>query len=237
MKFRALLAEFIGTFALIFVGVLAVYHLAGPAALIGIALAHGLTIACLASATAAISGGHLNPAVTVAFMLTGRIDVLNGFGYIASQLLGAVAAAYAAAFLMPAGDPTLLSGTVPALAEGFTSTQGLVAESIATFFLVFVILGTAVDRRAPKMGALFIGLAVMIGIFAIGPFTGAALNPARWFGPALVSHSGLLHPLVFIGGPLLGGAVAALIYKFLLEDKAPIPPDSAIRVDEQPVAA
>src|SRR4051812_37192646 len=110
MKFRALLAEFIGTFSLIFVGVLVIHHLgAAPAGLIGIALAHGLAIACLATATAAVSGGHLNPAVTFGLLLAKRIDPLNAIGYIVAQCLGAIAAGYAAIYV--AGSDIAAGGT------------------------------------------------------------------------------------------------------------------------------
>jgi aquaporin TIP len=230
MKFRALLAEFIGTFSLIFVGVLVIRHLGSdPAGLIGIAFAHGLAIACLASATAAISGGHLNPAVTFGLLLAKRIDPLNAIGYIVAQCAGAIAAGYAAVYV--AGDNIATKGT-PALGNGVSVGQGIVAEAIATFFLVFVVLGTAVDRRAPKMGALFIGLTVTMGIFAIGPVTGGALNPARWIGSG-VPGAALGNPEVYIVGPLLGAAVAALVYTLFLEDKMPLAPSDPIRVDPQ----
>lgn len=230
MKFRALLAEFIGTFSLIFVGVLVIYHLgAASAGLIGIALAHGLAIACLASATAAVSGGHLNPAVTFGLLLARRIDFINAIGYIVAQCLGAIAAGYAAIYVV--GENIAGKGT-PALRSDITSAQGIVGEAITTFFLVFVILGTAVDRRAPKMGALFIGLTVTMGIFAIGPLTGAALNPARWLGSG-VPGGALGHPEVYILGPALGAAVAAFIYTMFLEDKQPLAPSDPIRVDPQ----
>lgn len=228
MKFRALLAEFIGTFALIFVGVLTIHHLKGPDALIGIALAHGLTIATLASATAAISGGHLNPAVTFGLLLAKRIDFANAIGYMVAQCVGAIAAGYAAVFVI-GGDSAVAASGTPALSNGVTMTAGIVAEMIATFFLVFVIMGTAVDRRAPKVGALFIGLAVTIGIFAIGPLTGAALNPARWLSG--VAGSSLKDAAVYIIGPLLGAAIAALVYSAFLEDKTSLAPEDPKRVD------
>jgi MIP family channel proteins len=233
MKFRALLAEFIGTFALIFVGVLVIQNMGGgDSALIGIALAHGLTIACLASATAAISGGHLNPAVTFGMLLTRRIDLVNAVGYMAAQFLGGIAAGYAAVFVTFNGTSIVAEACTPSVAPGITTPQALVAEAIATFFLVFVILGTAVDRRAPKMGALFIGLTVTIGIFAIGPMTGAALNPARWLGSAV--PGGAIHNAgVYLAGPALGAAAAALIYTLFLEDKLPLAPQDPVRVDPQ----
>ncbi len=216
MNFRACLAELIGTFSLIFVGVLVGHHLGGvPGGLLGVAIGHGLAIACLASATGAISGGHLNPAVTVAMMATRRIDAVNGACYIASQLIGAVLAALAAQFILgDNGAAAVLNGT-PALASGTTMAMGFVAEMIATFFLVFVIFGTAVDGRGPKVGAWFIGMTVTLGILAIGPLTGGALNPARWFGPALVGRN-FADFLLYFGGPIVGGLLAAFTYQAIM---------------------
>jgi MIP family channel proteins len=234
MKFRALLAEFIGTFALIFVGVLSIYHLSSaPAGLIGIALAHGLAIACLASATAAVSGGHLNPAVTFGLLLAKRIDPVNAIGYIVAQCLGGIVAGYAAVYVTVGSMASVAANGTPSLVSADLSPmQGIVAEAIATFFLVFVVLGTAVDRRAPKMGALFIGLTVTMGILAIGPLTGGALNPARWIGSA-VAGGKFENALVYIIGPLLGAAIASLVYTLFLEDKQPLAPSDPIRVDPQ----
>lgn len=233
MKFRALLAELIGTFSLIFVGVLVIHHLGGaPEGLVGIALAHGLAIACLASATGAISGGHLNPSVTFGLLLAKRIDITNAIGYIVAQCVGAILAGYAAIYVSVGQSPELAKLGTPALSKGVSVSQGIIAEAIATFFLVFVILGTAVDRRAPKMGALFIGLTITMGILAIGPITGGALNPARWIGSGFPGGA-LADPIVYIGGPLLGAAVAALIYTVFLEDKEPLAPSAQVRIDPQ----
>lgn len=232
MKFRALLAEFVGTFALIFIGVLAIHHLSSaPAGLTGIAIAHGLAIACLVSATAAISGGHLNPAVTFGFLVTGRIDVANAIGYWVAQCLGGIVAGYAAVFVALGQSPEIAAAGTPVLAGGITQWQGILAEAIATFLLMFVIFGAAVDKRAPKgTAALYIGLTVTLGILGIGPMTGGALNPARWLGSGVPGHM-LDNPVVYLAGPLVGAAAAALIYAAFLEDKAPLPPEAEVRVD------
>ncbi len=233
MKPRALIAEFIGTFALIYVGVLSIHHLGGaPAGLIGIALAHGLVIACFASATDATSGGHLNPAVTFAFLLVRRISPGAALGYILAQCAGAFAAAFAAMVCVPGSPVEMIRKGTPALGDGISLGQGILMEAITTFFLVFVIFGTAVDRRGPKMGALFIGLTVTLCIFAIGPFTGAALNPARWFGPALAGGK-WDGSLAYIAGPLIGGTIAAFVYAVMLLDKEPLAPDAPVRVDPE----
>lgn len=234
MKARALIAEFIGTFALIFVGVMAIYQVAdlkGNGGLLAVALAHGLAIGCLASATAAISGGHLNPAVTFGMMVTRKIGIGPGIAYIIAQLLGGYVAAQAVVFCLgPEGLRAVVAGT-PALGSGITMTQGLVMEGITTFFLMFVIFGTAVDARAPKVGALFIGLTVALDILAVGPQTGGAMNPARWFGPAMAGTTLAANPLVWTLGPLAGAALAALIYSLFLEEKNPLPEHAEVRTN------
>ena len=214
MNLRALAAEFIGTFALIFVGMLVGHHLGDTkGGLLGIALGHGLAIAILGSATGAISGGHLNPAVSFALLITGRISGSTFASYVIAQLFGAFAAALTAGFLV--SEPAFVAGQTPALAASMSFPQAVVAEGIATFFLAFAVFGTAVDGRGPKVGALFIGLAVTIGILAIGPFTGGALNPARWFGPALASGH-FENAWVYIIGPAGGAALAGLVYQWFL---------------------
>lgn len=221
MNKKALIAEFIGTFALIFVGVGSIasnFLSGGQSGLVGIALAHGLTIAVMASATAAISGGHLNPAVTIGLFTAGKIDIRNSVGYIVSQCLGAIAAAWALKQCIPAAALDAVSMGTPALGLNISTSMGLITEIILTFFLVFVIYGTAVDKRAPQVGALFIGLAVTLDIFIGGPITGAAMNPARHLGPALLG-GGLQNLWLYWVGPIIGGILAAQVYKNCLEEK------------------
>lgn len=218
----AFIAEFIGTFALIFVGAGSI--IASPSApgvmgtLVGIALAHGLTIAVMGSSVGHISGGHLNPAVTVGMMATGKIEVSKGLGYIVSQVLGAVVAALLLAACFPAEAVTAAKLGTPLLAPNVSVVAGIVLEAITTFFLMFVIFGTAVDARGPKMGALFIGFTVALDILVIGPLTGAAMNPARSFGPALVSGH-LENFWLYWVGPIIGAAGAAIVYSSVLAPK------------------
>lgn len=211
-------AEFIGTFTLIFVGVGAIYN--GPG-LLGVALAHGLAIAVMVSATGGISGGHLNPAVTFGLLIGGKVDLKATLAYWVSQLAGATAAGYlCAAFL---GMPAVAAGT-PDIGSTLTgpvisTAQAIGIEAVLTFFLVFVVYGSALDARAPKIGGLAIGLTVALDILFGGPLTGAAMNPARTFGPALASGHWNNH-LVYWVGPLLGGLLAGLIYgRFLIKEK------------------
>lgn len=219
MNTKALIAEFIGTFALIFVGVGAIagnYLNGGATGLTGIALAHGLTIAVMVSATAAISGGHLNPAVTIGLFTAQKIDLTNTIGYIIAQCLGAITAAFLIKLCLPAEALAAVGMGTPVLASEISASMGLITEIILTFFLVFVVYGTAVDKRAPKMGGLFIGLTVALDIFIGGPITGAAMNPARHLGPALLG-GGLTHAWLYWIGPIVGSILAAVVYKNCLE--------------------
>ncbi len=220
MNFKAYVAEFIGTFALIFVGVGAITadYISGASGLVGIALAHGLTIAVMASATAAVSGGHLNPAVTIGALAAGKIDGVNAVGYVVSQCLGGIVAAAMLKLCLPAAALESVKMGTPALGDGIGVGMGLLAEIILTFFLVFVIFGTAIDSRAPQVGALFIGLTVTLDILVGGPITGAAMNPARHLGPALLG-GGLQHLWLYWVGPVVGGLIAALVYHHILEEK------------------
>jgi MIP family channel proteins len=215
-------AEFVGTFALIFIGVGVIANhanLESNAGLLAVALAHGLTIAVMVSATGAISGGHLNPAVTFGLWVGGKIDTKRSVVYWISQLAGALIAAALVAALLDSpnasGKELVFKGT-PAVGKGATPLQGIGIEAVLTFFLVFVVYGSAVDIRAPKLGGLAIGLTIALDILFGGPFTGAAMNPARTFGPAVIGGQWNNHYVYWIG-PLLGGALAGIVYgRFLI---------------------
>jgi len=209
-------AELVGTFTLTFIGGAAIIN--GQAGLIGVAMAHGLALAVMISCVGHISGGHFNPAVTTGFLVTGRMSAGEGAVYIISQLLGATLAAFLLAAFFPGAAEAHLGGQ--ALAEGVGFGVGVGIEIILTFFLVFTVFATAVDERgAFRMIAGFgIGLALAFSILAGGPLTGASLNPARSFGPALVSMFWTGH-LVYWIGPLIGGALAALLYDNVLMEK------------------
>ena len=218
MNNKALIAEFIGTFTLIFIGVgsIAADHItAGALGLTGVALAHGLAIGVMVSATMATSGGHLNPAVTIGLWTAKKIDTVNAAGYVAAQCLGAIAAAFLIKMAVPAEALATVNMGTPALGNGVSASMGLITEIILTFFLVFVVYGTAVDARAPKVGGLFIGLAVALGVLMGGPISGAAMNPARHLGPALLG-GGLQNIWIYWVGPVLGGILAAQVYGSLL---------------------
>ena len=214
---RQCVAEAIGTFALIFIGVGAIFNLGTiPGGLVGIAFAHGLTIAVMVSATAGISGGHLNPAVTLGLLVGGKISFRDTVAYWIAQLAGATAAAFLAAQFI--GMPAIAAGT-PDLGDKISQLQGIGIEAVLTFFLVFVVYGTAVYMHAPKIGGLAIGLTITLGILFGGPLTGGAINPARTFGPALVSGHWNNHIVYWIG-PMLGGLLAGLVYgRYLIREK------------------
>jgi len=212
-------AEFVGTFTLIFsgVGAIAADSLTGGAlGLTGIALAHGLAIAVMVSATAAASGGHLNPAVTVAVLAIGKLKPAVAAGYIVSQCAGAVVAAGLLKMAIPAATLATIGMGTPAPGAGIGTSAVLVMEIVLTFFLMFVVYGTAVDARAPKMGGLFIGLTVALDIMCGGPISGGCMNPARHFGPALMG-GGTGNIGLYWLGPIIGAVLAGLVYKHTIE--------------------
>lgn len=220
--FKPFLAEAIGTFGLIFFGAGSIImneFTGGGVGLVGIALAHGIVLAVVITATAHISGGHINPAVTIGVWIGRKIEARMAVIYIVAQLLGATVAAAFLAALYPAGAVDAASLGTPMLAPGIGISTGIVIEAILTFFLVFTVFGTAVDSRAPNLGGWAIGLVLVFAILAGGPLTGASLNPARTFGPALVGGYWTGH-IVYWAGPILGGIVAAGIYSRLLMPKA-----------------
>lgn len=218
-----LVAEALGTFLFFFVGmgavVLGTHTGDGGGGLVGVALAHGLALAVLVSALGAVSGGHFNPAVTFGVWITGRIEAARAGMYVVAQLVGAVLAGLALRVVFPedSWQPTNI-GT-PAIAGGISVVGAIVIEAVLTIVLLIAVFGTAIDPRGPKIGGLAIGLAVAADILMGGPLTGAAMNPARWFGPAVASGA-FDDWYVWWIGPLLGAAVAALLYRYAFEDRA-----------------
>ena len=212
-KFRPWLAEFVGTFALIFVGIGAI-KTAGHDVL-AVALAHGLTIAAFVSATLHISGGQLNPAVTFGLLCGGHMTLANAVRYWSAQLLGGFSAALICLGLF--GRDVVVTGT-PQLAINLNPAQGILVEAILTFFLVFVVFGTAVDSRSRGLAGFAIGSTITLDILFGGPLTGAAMNPARVFGPALAANFWHDHYVYWLG-PLIGGAVGGVVYGLFIERK------------------
>src|SRR5438132_8043981 len=213
---RHFISEFVGTFALVFVGsgaIMIAKQTNSGAGLIEVAMAHGIILAVMVSALMRISG-HFNPAVTISFLATRRIEAMMAALYIVAQLIGAVAAAYALKATFPQAVFVATRGGGQAISLDISGGQAFLLEGIATFFLVFTVFGTAVDPRGPKIGGLAIGLVIAADILAIGPFTGASMNPARSFGPAVAS--GVFEAqLLYWLAPITGALVASLLYEFL----------------------
>jgi MIP family channel proteins len=226
-KSQKLAAEFLGTFALIFFGAGAICTDQflrttgqGGIGLLGIALAHGLAIALMISAVGHVSGGHFNPAVTIGFWVTKRLSTLDALLYWVAQLAGAVAAAYLLRAVVPHDTWLTAALGTPDLARDFTRSYGMLLEAVMTFFLVFVIFAAAVDERGSsgKIAGFVIGLTITMDILLGGPLTGAAMNPARAFGPALAANHWANHGVYWVG-PLAGGFLAGLIYDSLFIKK------------------
>ncbi|MDE0634885.1 MAG: aquaporin [Candidatus Poribacteria bacterium] len=212
MNIRNLVVEFIGTFALIFIGAGALAIDKGG--LVGVALAHGLVIVVFAYAYGHISGTHINPAVTLGLLVAGEIRFGAAIGYWIVQFAGGIAGALVLKAVLPVdGD---LGVTI--LTEGVSPTQGVFVEIILTFFLVNTIFNTAVSGKARNLAGLAIGLTLVFCILMGGPLTRASLNPARTLGPAIASGNYADLWLYFVG-PFIGSVLAALLYIGVLKDK------------------
>src|SRR5580692_8461909 len=216
---QKLTAEFIGTFALIFFGAGAVCvdmqlrtNATGGIGLLAIALAHGLAIAIMVSALGHISGGHFNPAVTIGFWVTRRVNTVDTILYWAAQLAGAIAAAFVLKSVIPEETWRAIALGTPELARDFPRWAGMALEAVTTFFLVLTVFATAVDEKGAfkSIAGFGIGLSITLGILVAGPLTGAALNPARAFGPALAATHWANQGVYWVG-PLAGGFVAGLL--------------------------
>ena len=224
---RHFVAEFVGIFALVFVGGAAIgmiRYSGGRVGLLEAALAHGLVFGALVSATMRISG-HLNPAITIGFLATRRIEPLMAGVYVLAQLFGAIVAGYALRGLLPADVFAAIRGGGQQIAIDINFTQAFFLEFVATFLLVFTVFGTAVDPQAPRVGGLAIGAVTTAGVLAIGPLTGASMNPARSFGPAIAS--GVFEgQAIYWLAPIAGGVAAAFLYDLLFLPRGPEAEDS-----------
>jgi MIP family channel proteins len=205
---KKLFAEFLGTFTLIFLGAGAI--VSGKADLQGVAFAHGLAIFVMVSAFAGISGAHFNPAVSAAMLATKRITIQEFIYFVVAQLAGAIVGSVLLNYIYGNSNGYGL----PAISSGTSTGAGFLAEVLGTALLVFVIFGVAVDKRsvASSHPGLPIGLTITAVILSVGPITGAALNPARWFGPAIVSGD-WSNSWLYIVGPIVGAVIAAVSYQ------------------------
>jgi aquaporin Z len=206
-------AEFIGTFALIFVAAGGAAYARSP---IDLAFANGLVIAVMVSAFGFISGGHFNPAVTLGFLVTRRIAPILAVLYWVVQFGGAILAALLLKWVLPSGAEDAAKLGVPSLGSGISSGAAVVVEAVLTFFLVWVIFATAVDPRGSfqQIAGLAIGFTIAFDVLMAYGLTGAAMNPARAFGPQLGGNH-WEHFWIWYIGPFAGAVIAASLYELL----------------------
>ncbi|HVH68139.1 MAG TPA: aquaporin [Gemmatimonadales bacterium] len=220
-QLRPLTAEFIGTLLFVFLGAGSVVAVAaaGPASSavgpLSVALAHGIAMGVIVSMTMSISGGHMNPAVTFGLWIANKIGGRLAWQYIGAQVVGAVAGAGLVKALLPRIAVAIALVGTPRLASDVTFMQGVWIEALLTFFLVSAVFGTAVSSEAPRIAGFGIGLAILVDALVGGGFTGAIMNPARAFGPALWAGQWSAHAVYWIG-PLIGGGVAGGLWKAVL---------------------
>jgi MIP family channel proteins len=216
----AAVAEFVGPFTLVVAGVGAIIstqNLSDGGNLVAVALAHGLAIGLMVAALGQVSGGHFNPAVTLSMLATGQIAITRAISYIIAQVLGATAGAGVLTLIFPAlgpmgrNNPGVNLG-LPGLGPDVSLSGALIMEAVMTFFLVLVIFGTVIDPRGPKaIAPLAIGLIITMDILTGGRITGAAMNPARALGPAIVQQD-FTNWWIYWVGPIIGGLIAAFAY-------------------------
>lgn len=225
-KYKQYLVELIGTFMLVFIGagsICADFYMkmdgGSGIGVLGTSAAFGLIVVAAIYATSYISGAHINPAVTISFWVTKRMEANTAVLYIISQLLGATIAGYFLRILFPDAVNTVFLGAC-ALRDGVGVGKAIFMESILTFLFVFTIYATAVDRRSSKaLAGVAIGLVYLFGVLVGSVISGGALNPARAFGPAIASNH-LDFQLIWWFGPIIGGVAAGFLYDKVLSENA-----------------
>ncbi|HET9133400.1 MAG TPA: aquaporin [Gemmatimonadales bacterium] len=217
---RRAIAEFAGTFGFVFLACAAVVIDNFPSArfgLVGIAAITGLALAAMVAATAGVSGGMLNPAITVAMVATRRLGLTEGGALIGAQLVGAVAAVGMLMLALPAGVGTIVLWGTPLLSARVATSDGILIEAVLTAILTLTWLGTIGARRGEGnggAGGIAVGLALVALTLVGQPLTGAALNPARAFGPALFGGN-FANQVVWWVGPMVGALVAAAAWRLI----------------------
>ncbi len=223
---RGMVAEFMGTFLFVFFGCASIImtqkDLGANGSLVTIALAHGLTLGVMITACMYVSGGQLNPAVSIGLVVAGKQKPVQAVAFIVAQLLAASCAAGMLQLILSpdvANHQSVKLGATIGTLTNHVNTQGVfLVEAIATFALMVSVLMSTVDARAHKLGGLVIGLTLAAAIMAIGPLTGASLNPARTFGPAICGSHWDMH-WVYWAGPVFGASAAAFVYKVVWDSK------------------
>ena len=230
---KSALAELIGTFTLVFIGAGAGAVLghdsgghagAGVAAMIGVALAHGLALLVIVYAWGSISGAHVNPAVTLGILITGRIPIVKAVAYWIAQFAGAAAAAYLLKYLLPYASE--LGATTGSLTD-VDPTKTVILEAILTFFLLVAVFASGIGGRSGNAAGVAIGLVLAMDILMGGSLTGASMNPARTFGPWLANGDMKPYLWMYFVGPFAGGAAGALLYHSFLPAHQQPPVDAA----------
>jgi len=220
---KKLAAEVLGTFVFVVVGAgsaVGTASLLNPGSgvqLLIAAFANGLGLAMAVTATMGISGGVLNPAVTLGLWVGKKIPSKDVVPYVIAQMVGATAAGFALVASFPAALGSPVQWGAPTLNGILSVWQGILIEALLTFVLVIAVYGTAVDSRAPRIGGLGIGLAVLAAVLVAGNLTGAAMNPARAFGPMVAGGFYPGYWYIYVVGPVLGASIAGLAYRFAVE--------------------
>jgi aquaporin TIP len=223
---RRAIAEMLGTAFLVFFGCGVVIMNNYPGAgfnVFGVALAHAFVLSLAISMTMGISGGHVNPAVTIGMLAIRRISPRDATVYVAAQLVGAVIAGLFVRFALPWNVGHVISGGTPSVASTVTFLDAIVIEAIITFLLMSGVMGTIVATNAPRIGGFGVGLTLIPSIMVAGVLTGAAANPARAFGPAVISGNFTAQAVWWIG-PIAGAVLAALLWQHVLLKELPEEP-------------
>lgn len=225
-EWKKYLAELIGTFVLIFIGTGSAVVAGTYIGFLGIALAFGLTVLVMVYAIGPISGCHINPAITIAMLVNGKIGSKDAAIYIVVQCIGAILASVLVLTIMT-GFPGFNLATTGlgqngygiASPGGYSMISGFIAEVVLTFIFLLVIFGATRKSAPPGFAGIPIGLALSVILLVCIPITGASINPARSLGPALVVGGTALAQLwLFILAPIIGAVIAAFVWKYLLED-------------------
>ena len=236
---QQLIFEALGTFALCYVGGWSVeWSMNNQASVTAVALAHGFVLGLFVYLGASISGGHLNPAVTIALCITGYHKVQDAIMYVLAQLGGSIVAGVCLFILRPnfmlESKQSLLGH--PSLPPNVEPIIGFLCEAIATGMLVLCVFSAGIHKKAPEaVVGTMVGASLVLGVLSIGNTTGAALNPARVFGPAILSgRVGERGHMIYYFGPISGGIVAALFYKFFFIYGNPIKKGPVDDKEEKP---
>jgi aquaporin TIP len=217
MDTKATIAELFGTFTLVFIGASAgvMAGQTGGGGLPTVALAHGLALMVIIYAFGSFSGAHVNPAVTFGVLLGGKMSVQKAISYWVAQFVGAVVAAYLLKWILetviPGSNLGATTGSLTPNGQSGDAARVIVVEGVLTFFLVVAVMASGIYNLNGNLAGVAIGLVLAMDILAGGPLTGASMNPARTFGPALATND-LSYFWMYVVGPLAGGGIAGVLF-------------------------